>query len=235
MNRMPVRPPPASLVRANGRRGSGWRSAPLAAAMCCACLLAGCSPMRYRLAGEEAGRASAFFAGASVVRYPIVASFSGYAELRGRVLPLVAGVRSEGPSEDIVGIYDSLGRAVFFLENRAGRLTVSRGPAAGEFHPGELSPLLAGPVSIGRIVAGAPGYPVEEGETGKTGQGAWVFRNDRQLLVSDPERRVLARAEYDISGKRITVTYPDRNPAAPPARVEVELPVGRILLRRDAE
>lgn len=191
--------------------------------------------MRYRLAGEEAGRASAFFAGIAAVRYPIVASFSGYAEVRGRVLPLVAGIRSEGPSEDTVGIYDSLGRAVLFLENHGGRLTVSRGPAAGEFPPGDLPSLPAGPVSIGRIVAGAPGYPVGQGETGRTVRGAWVFRNDRQLLVSDPDRRVLARAEYDLSGKRITVTYPDRNPAAPPARVEVEFPGARILLRRDAE
>lgn len=191
--------------------------------------------MRYRLTGEEAGRASAFFAGTAAVRYPVEASFSGFAEFRGRVLPLVAGIRSEGPSKEIVGFYDPMGRAVMFLENRGGWLAVSRGPAAGDFPPGNLPPLAAGSFSIGRIVAGGPGYPVEEGETGRTGQGAWVYRNDRQLLVSDPDRRFLARAEYDVSGKRVTVTYPDRDPAAPPARVEVEIPWARILLRRDAE
>lgn len=207
----------------------------MAAVVCCACLLAGCSPIRHRLAGEEAGQASAFFASTAAVRYPVVASFSGVAEIRGRVLPLVAGVRSEGPSEDAVGIYDSLGRAVLFLENHEGRLTLSRGPAAGEFLPRDLPSLFAGPVSVGRILTGAPGYPVGEGETGRTNGGAWVFRDDRQLLVSDPGRRVVARAEYDLSGKRIAVTYPDREPAGPPARVEVELPGARILLRRDAE
>lgn len=207
----------------------------MAAALCCACLLAGCSPIRYRLAGEEAGRAAAFFAGAAAVRYPVVVLFSGVAEVRGRVLPLVAGIRSEGPSEDTVGFYDSLGRAVLFLENRGGRLVVSRGPAAREFPSGDLPSLFAGPVSIGRIVSGAPGYPVGEGEIGRTGGGAWVFRDDRQLLISDPGRRVLARAEYDLSGTRITVIYPDRDPSAPPARVEVELSGARILLRRDAE
>jgi hypothetical protein len=191
--------------------------------------------MRYRLAGEEAGRASAFFAGIAAVQVPVTASFSGVAEFRGRVLPLVAGIRSEGPSEDSVGLYDSLGRAVLFLENRGGRLTVFRGPAAETFPPADLPSLVAGPVSIGRILAGAPGYPVEEGEVGKTGRGAWVFRNGRQILVSDPDRRVLGRAEYDISGTRITVTYPDRSGPALPARVEVELPGARILLRRDAE
>lgn len=232
---MPVLPPSARLAGVHGYRGAGLRIGPLAAVLCCACLLAGCSPMRNRLAGEEAGRASAFFAGAAAVRYPIVASFSGYAEFRGRILPLVAGIRSEGPSEDTVGIYDALGRAVLFLENRGGRLTVSRGPAAQEFPPGDLPSLVAGPVSIGRIVAGAAGYPVGDGETGRTSRGAWVFRDGRQLLVSDPDRRVLSRAEYDVSGKRVTVTYPGRAPLASPVRVEVVLPGARILLRRDME
>ncbi len=201
----------------------------------CACLLAGCSPIRYRLAGEEAGRAFALFSGAEAVRYPVVASFSGVAEVGGRAMPLIAGIRSDGPSQDAVGIYDPLGRAVLFLENRGGLLTVTRGPAAGEFPPGNLPSLSAGPVSIGRIVSGAPGYPVAEGETGRTGRGAWVFRNGRQVLFSDPDRRVLARALYDISGKRITVTYPGRQAGTPPDRVEVVLPGARILLRRDAK
>jgi len=205
------------------------------AAILFVCLLAGCSPIRYRLAGEEAGRASAFFSAASDVRYPIAASFSGVAEVRGRAMPLIAGIRSDGPSEDVVGIYDPMGRAILFLENREGRLTVTRGPAAEGFPPANLPSVHAGEISIGRILAGAPGYPVEAGITGRTGGGAWVFRNGRQLLVSDPDRRVLSRAEYDISGKRITVTYPDREAESPPDRVELELPGVRILLRRDAK
>jgi len=203
------------------------------AALLCACLLAGCSPIRHRLAGEEAGRASAFFSGASNVRYPIAASYSGVAEVRGRAMPLIAGIRSDGPTEDAVGIYDPMGRAILFLENRGGRMTVTRGPAADEFPPGNLPSVLAGKISIGRILAGAPGYPVEEGETGRTGEGAWVFRDGRQLLVSDPARRMLARARYDVSGKRITVTYPERESKTAPDRVAVELPGIRILLRRD--
>lgn len=216
-------------------RGANLRNRPATAALCWICLLAACSPIRYRLAGEEADRASAFFSGTASVEFPVVASFSGYAEVRGRVLPLVAGIRSEGPAEETVGIFDPLGRAVLFLENRGGRLTVSRGPAAEEFPPANLPVFLAGPVSLGKIAAGAPGYPVGAGETGRTSRGAWVFRNNRQLLISDPDRHVLARSEYDISGTRATVTYPDRDSVAPPARVEVELPGVRILLRRDAE
>ena len=232
---MAVPTPPIRFAWAHGPPGTGWRNVLWAAPLCIVCLLAGCSPLRYRLAGEEAGRARAFFAGGTPVEYPIVASFSGIAEAGGRVLPLVAGIRSEGPSEETVGVYDSLGRAVLFLENRGGWLNGSRGPAAAEFPPGGLSPLFAGPVSIGRVLVGAPGYPVEGGELGRTAQGAWVYRSDRQLLVSDPERRVLARAEYDLAGKRVAVSYPDRVPGAPPDRVEVELPGARILLRRDAE
>lgn len=234
MIRMPALPAPSGSRRSIGPRNMRWRAFGPAAVLC-ACLLAGCSPIRHRLAGEEAGRVSAFFSGASVVRYPNAASFSGVAEVRGRAMPLIAGIRSDGPSEDTVGIYDPMGRALLFLENRGGRLAVTRGPAAEEFPPGNLPSILAGKISIGRILAGAPGYPVEAGETGRTGQGAWVFRDGRQLLVSDPARRVLARAQYDISGKRITVTYPERESSTAPDRVEVELPGVRILLRRDTK
>ena len=179
--------------------------------------------------------AAALFAGPSGTPYPIVASFSGTAEVSGRVLPFVAGVRSRGPVEETVGFYDPMGRAVLFLTNDGGRVTVQRGPAAGEFPPGNLRPVLAGPVSLGRILAGAPGYPVEGGEAGRTSEGGWAFRDGRQTLFSDAGRRHLARAEYGISGTRITVAYPGRDSSAPPGRVEVELPGVRILLRRDVE
>ncbi|GAB4374074.1 MAG: hypothetical protein Kow00128_23980 [Deltaproteobacteria bacterium] len=224
---------PAAARPAGARRGGAGRIG-TAVAACCACLLAGCSPIRYRLAGEEAGRAFALFSESAFVRYPVVASFSGVAEIRGKAVPLVAGIRSEGPAEERVGVYDPLGRAVLFVENRGGRLIVARGPAAEEFPPGNLPPVAAGPVSLGGILSGAPGYPVEGGETGRTGVGAWVYRDRRQFLVSDPDRRVLMRAQYDISGARVTVTYPGRKTPAPPDRVEVEVPGARILLRRDA-
>lgn len=231
---MPAHPGAARIDRpAGARRGDAGRLG-AAVAFCCVCLLGGCSPFRYRLAGEEAGRAFAFFSGGSPARYPVVASFTGIAEVRGRAIPMIAGIRSEGPAEERLGLYDPLGRAVLFVENREGRLTVTRGPAAEVFPPGNLPPVPAGPVSLGGILAGAPGYPVAEGEAGRTGEGAWVYRDPRQLLFSDPDRHVLARAQYDISGTRVTVTYPGRETPEVPDRVEVEVPGARILLRRDA-
>ena len=235
MTRVALLPLPDPGRRSPGRSGPGAAGAQLLRALLCAAALAGCSPFRYRLAGEEAGKAAALFAGASGIPYPIVASFSGTAEVSGRVLPFVAGVRSRGPAEETVGFYDPMGRAVLFLTNDGERVTVRRGPAAGEFPPENLPPILAGPVSLGRILAGAPGYPVQEGEAGRTADGGWAYRDGRQTLYSDAGRRHLARAEYGVSGTRITVIYPGRESSAPPGRVDVEIPGTRILLRRDAE
>ncbi|MDH3383171.1 MAG: hypothetical protein OEM42_03825, partial [Deltaproteobacteria bacterium] len=177
---------------------------------------AGCAPSRQRLVGPEARTAAMFFSSAADVSFPIRTSFSGIAELRGSTVPLVAGLSSRTASEETLGFYDPMGRAVLFLENDGGRISVIRGPAAEEFPPGNVRPVDAGPVSLGRILSGAPGYPVSGGETGRAADGGWVYAGRGQTLFSDPSRRLLSRAEYDISGKRVTVTYPGRDTPGPP-------------------
>jgi len=196
---------------------------------------AGCAPSRQRLVGQEARTAVTFFASASGVSFPLRASFSGIAELRGSTVPFVAGLSSRTASDETLGFYDSMGRAVMFLENREGTISVTRGPAAGEFPPENIRPVDAGPVSLGRILSGGAGYPVSGGETGRTSDGEWVYAGRGQTLFSDPSRRLLSRAEYDISGKRITVTYPGRDTSGPPRRVEVEVMGNRVVFQRDAE
>ena len=195
----------------------------------------GCAPARQRLVGEEARAASTFFVSTADVCFPIRASFSGIAELSGRPVPFLAGLSSRTASEEILGFYDPMGRAVLFLRNEGGNVSVTRGPAADEFPPGNIRPLDAGPVSLGRILSGAPGYPVDGGEVGRAPDGSWVLAGRGQTLFSDPSRRLLSRAEYDISGKRVTVTYPGRDSRGPPRTVEVEVMGNRILLRRDGE
>ena len=155
------------------------------------------------------------------------------AEISGRVLPFLAGVNSRAAAEETVGFYDPAGRPVLFLANDGTRITVSRGPAAGEFPPPDLPPVPAGPVSLGRILAGAPGYTVTEGDLGGTPKGEWVFEDGRQRLFSDPSRRVLSRAEYDFRGKRLMVSYPGRESPGPPSLVTVEVSGAKILLRKD--
>lgn len=150
------------------------------------------------------------------------------------MLPFLAGVNSRAPAEETVGFYDPAGRPVLFLANDGARITVSRGPAAGEFHMPDLPPVPAGPVSLGRILAGAPGYPVTGGDPGRTREGEWVLEDGRQRLFSDPSRRILSRAEYDFRGKRVTVSYPGRESPGPPSLVTVEVSGAKILLRRDA-
>ena len=196
---------------------------------------AGCAPSRQLLVGQEARTAAEFFASASDVSFPVRASFSGIAEIRGKTVPFVAGLSSRTASDETLGFYDSMGRAVMFLENGGGRISVPRGPAAGDFPPGDVRPVDAGPVSLGRILSGGAGYPVSGGETGRAADGAWVYAGRGQTLFSDPSRRLLSRAEYDISGKRVIVTYPGRDTPGPPRRVEVEAMGNRIVLRRDTE
>lgn len=176
-----------------------------------------------------------FFAAAAAFSFPVAASFSGIAEISGRALPFVAGVNSRAATEETVGFYDPAGRPVLFLANDGNRITVSRGPAAGDFPPPDLPPVSAGPVSLGKILSGAPGYPVEGGDLGRTAKGEWVLDDGRQRLFSDPSRRLLARAEYDFRGKRVTVSYPGRESPEPPPRVTVEISGTSIVLRRDRE
>lgn len=216
------------------RRGIAFRAA---------CLLAawailpgtGCAPARHRLIGEEARDATAFFASLPEISFPVRASYSGVAEISDRPVPLLAGLYSRTPSEETIGFYDPMGRAVLFLRNDGGWISVSRGPAAKEFPRGDIRPVEAGPVSLGRILSGGPGYAVSGGEAGRMADGTWILAGGKQTLFSDPSRRLLFRADYDISGKRIRVTYPGRDDPGPPRVVEVEIMGNRIVLRRDEE
>ncbi len=151
------------------------------------------------------------------------------------MIPFIAGVNSRAAAEETVGFYDPTGRPVLFLANDGARITVSRGPAAGDFPTPDLPPVPSGPVSLGRILAGAPGYPVTGGDLVGTPDGEWVLENGRQRLISDPSRRILSRAEYDFRGKRVTVSYPGRESPGPPSLVTVEVSGAKILLRRDKE
>jgi hypothetical protein len=185
--------------------------------------------------------ASGFFA-AAAVPFPVVASFSGSAEVSGRTVPLVAGVNSRAPDRETVGLYDPLGRAVLFLDNAGGEVSVTRGPAAGEYLAGDLRRVPDGEVvlraegfSLGRVLAGAPGFPVSGGEPGRTADGAWVLVDGLQTLFTDPARRLLSRAEYEIAGKRIAVSYPGREGSGPPRTVTIELRGAKMTLSRDAE
>ncbi|MCL5966027.1 MAG: hypothetical protein M1550_02225 [Deltaproteobacteria bacterium] len=207
-----------------------------------AVLAAGCAPARYRLAGEEERAAVSFFAAAPRPSFPFEASFSGVAELTGRAVPFVAGIKSAAPSDETVGIYDPLGRPVLSLANDGVRLRLARGEAAGELLRGMELPIPAdgagipaGPLSLAGVLSGAPGYPVAKGEADRTADGAWVFADGRQELFSDPSRKRISRAEYRIAGKRIAVTYPGRDDAGPPCAVAIEGSGVKIVLRRDEE
>lgn len=157
------------------------------------------------------------------------------AEVSGRVIPFVAGVNSRTPSEETVGFYDPLGRPVMFLTNDGIRVTVSRGSAAGKFPPPDFPPVQAGPVSLGRILSGAPAYPIGEGDLGRTRDGEWVLEDRRQRLFSDASRRLLLRAEYVLAGKDVAVSYPGRESPGPPPVVNIEISGAKIVLRRDTE
>ncbi len=226
---------PGTFPAVRGDRGKAGSHAAFLLAAGVVALMAGCTPSRQRLAGEEARAAAVFFASSADVSFPLQASFSGIAEISGRSVPILAGLSSRTASEEILGVYDPLGHAVLFLHNKGGSMSVTRGPAATEFPPADIPPLDVGPVSLGRILSGAPGFPATGGEAGITGSGAWVLAGREQTLFSDPLRRLLARAEYDISGKRVTVTYPERDSPGPPRTVEVEVMGNRIVLRRDTE
>ncbi|HEY7528853.1 MAG TPA: hypothetical protein VH660_06845 [Candidatus Deferrimicrobiaceae bacterium] len=128
-----------------------------------------------------------------------------------------------------------MGLPVLFLSNDGSRIASTRGPAAGDFLPQRLPAMPAGPVSLGRILSGAPGYAVEGGELARTKDGGWVFENGRQTLFSDPSRRFLLRAVYEFPGKRVAVSYPGRNVPGTPPLVRLEVSGAKILLRRDQE
>ncbi len=226
-------------MKAATRPRLAWALAALSAALLFA---GGCAPGRYALKGEEALTAAGFFAAAGAVPFPVVASYTGSAEISGRAVPFVAGVNSRGPGRETLGLYDPLGRAVLFFENAGGEVSVTRGPAAAEVLAGDLDRVPEGPValrwdgfSVGRVLAGAPGFAVSGGEPRKTRDGAWVLSDGPQTLYTDPARRHLSRAEYEISGRRVTVSYPGREESGPPRTVLVELRGAKFSLRRDEE
>jgi hypothetical protein len=187
--------------------------------------------------GPEADRAERFFAGLpGRVVFPVKSSFSGTAvPVAGDVVPFVAGISASSPEEETVGLYDPLGRGVAFLANDGRRLAISRGPAAELAGFGGAAPLDAGPVSLGRILSGAPGYTTAGGEAARFDDGAWSLSDGRQTLRSDPGRRFLAGAEYRIPGARVTVDYPGRVSADPPERIVLSVRGAEFTLRRDAE
>jgi hypothetical protein len=200
-------------------------------------VLAGCAPSRTAITGPEGDRAARFFAGLSqAVAFPLKASFSGVARPLGHdAVPFLAGVNARGPLQETVGVYDPLGRGVAFVANDGLQLVPSRGPAADLVGFRVASKVPAGPVSLSRILSGAPGYPVEGGETFRAGDGAWVLSDERQTLYSDPGRRFLAKAEYRFPGLGTTVEYPGRNSPEVPLLLSVAFRGVEISLRRDPE
>jgi hypothetical protein len=204
----------------------------LAAAALCAC-----APSRMTVTGPEADRAERFFAGLpGRVAFPVKASFSGTAvPVAGDVVPFVAGISAPSPWEETLGLYDPLGRAVAFLADDGRRVEISRGPAADLAGVRGAAPGDAGPVSLARILSGAPGYAVAGGEAARTGDGAWWLSDGRQTLRSDPGRRFLAGAEYRVPGLRVTVDYPGRGSPDPPERIVLSVRGVTFTLRRDLE
>jgi len=196
-----------------------------------------CAPARTIFTGPEADRAERFFAGLpGRVVFPVKASYSGTAvPVVGDVVPFVAGVSAPAPNEEMLGLYDPFGRGVAFLENDGRRVTISRGPAADLAGFRGAAPIDAGPVSLARILSGAPGYVVASAEAARYEDGAWSLTDSRQALRSDPGRRFLAGAEYRVPGMRVTVDYPGRESAGPPERIVLSVRGVKFTLRRDAE
>ncbi len=204
--------------------------------LCCA-VLAGCAPSRTIITGPEGDRAARFFAGLPrAVDFPLQASFSGVARTLSRdSVPFLAGVDARGPGQETVGVYDPLGRGVAFLSNDGMRLVPSTGPAADLAGFRGAPTVAAGPVSLARILSGAPGYPVDGGETFRGEDGGWVLSDERQTLYSDAGRRFLSKAEYRFPGLKATVEYPGRNSPEPPGLLAVAFRGVEITLRRDPE
>jgi len=207
--------------------------APLLAAIA----LCACAPSRTIVTGPEADRAERFFADLpGRVVFPVKAAYSGtVVPVAGDTVPFVAGISATSPGEEMLGLYDPLGHGVAFLANDGHRVTISRGPAADLAGFRGAPPLDAGPVSLARILSGAPGYMVVSAEAARYEDGAWSLSDSRQTLRSDPGRRFLAGAEYRVPGMRVTVDYPGRESADPPERIVLSVPGVKFTLRRDAE
>ena len=130
--------------------------------------LCACAPSRTIVTGPEADVAERFFAGLpGRVVFPVKASFSGTAvPVAGDAVPFVAGISAPTPEEETVGLYDPLGHGVAFLSNDGRRMAISRGPAADLAGFRGAAPVDAGPVSLARILSGAPGYEVTSARGG---------------------------------------------------------------------
>ncbi len=200
-----------------------------------AVIAAGCAPSRTILSGPEGEQAARFFARLSgEATFPVKATFSGIARPHGRdPVPFIAGVNAPDPASEALGLYDPMGGAVAFLANDGRLLRMTRGPMAAAAGIAGDAELEAGPVSLGRILSGLPGYPVFEGEAARDGDGRWVWSDARQTLYSDPGRRFLAKAEYRVGPAEATVTYPERASAGPPAGISVAVRGLEISLRKD--
>jgi hypothetical protein len=199
-------------------------------------LLAGGCAVRGRLPDGESRAAAAFFTAVEgAVPFPEKASFSGVATYGDDAYPFIAGVTSLAPSEETVGFFDPLGHALLTISNDGSALAVSSGPDAGLLSALDGRRLAAGPVSLGRILSGAPGYPVGKGEFLRGGDGGWRLEDGRQTLSTDPGRRWVSLAVYSLGGRTLTVSYPGRETAEKPRTVELEGFGAKIVLRRDEE
>jgi len=187
--------------------------------------------------GPEADHAERFFAELpGRVVFPVKASYSGTAvPVAGDAVPFLAGISAPSPEEETVGLYDPLGRGVAFLVNDGRRVAVSRGPAADLAGFRFAAPIDTGPVSLARILSGAPGYAVTAAEAARYEDGAWSLSDIRQTLRSDPGRRFLAGAEYRVTGMRVTVEYPGRVSVDPPERIVLSFRGAKFTFRRDTE
>ena len=177
--------------------------------------LCACAPSRTIVTGPEADRAERFFAGLPErVVFPVKASYSGTAvPVAGDAVPFLAGISAPSPEEELVGLYDPLGRGVAFLTNDGRRVAIVRGPAADLAGFRGAAPIDTGTVSMARILSGAPGYAAAAVEAARYKEIKLLVSDGRQTLRSDPGRRFLAGAEYRVSGMRVTVDYPGRESA----------------------
>ncbi|HEY3490623.1 MAG TPA: hypothetical protein VGK27_10960 [Candidatus Deferrimicrobiaceae bacterium] len=206
------------------------------ALLAAALLLGGCAG-RGLLPAPEAGEAARFFQASAMggFSYPAMSSFSGVVEAGGEVYPFVAGVNAQSDADEKVGLFDPLGHVVMLIAGDGATITLTAGPAAGPLAPlgGKKAP--AEGLSLGRILWGAPGYPVGQGEFRRAGDGGWEFSDGRQTLRTDPGRRFIAAADYKVAGRSLAVAYPGRALATPPGLLKLVVLDARIELRRDIE
>ncbi len=200
------------------------------ALLCCGCAGRGLLPE------AESREAAAFFAGAAS-RFPLPASssFSGVVEKGGDAFPFIAGVNARGGGDESIGLFDPMGRVVMLVSGNGTVLALEAGPVAGPLAPLGGKKMPAKDLSLGRILWGAPGYPVGGGECRLSGDGGWQFSDGRQTLRTDPDRRFIAVAEYTIADRSVSVSYPGREMATLPPLVRFEVLGASIELRRDTE